>query len=156
MSFIPVKYIPCTVEMEVATVSVTRGDAMYLSSAGHVTTTSTEAAHTSALPVSFVSAITEDFSASANFPQTLASSRKCLCYPADSHTVWEATASSAATPVLTDLDETHAVSQTYVNAGATGEFIIEELVGRDGSATSATNLRVLGRFISKKYGNNQI
>jgi hypothetical protein len=148
MAFIPVKRIPATVEYEVSTISVTRGDAMYLTTAGQLTASSTVLGTTK--PIHAVAAETVDFT-SSDYPQTLVSSRKLLAWPVTNDVGFEAL--SSATPTLANLDISWGVIKTKVDSGVSpGAFKVDELVNRHGTASSATSKYVIGRFVSKAYG----
>jgi len=152
MAYFPVQRIPSTVEYEVATVSITKGDLLVQTAAGQITTTSVELTSAATLTPVAVAAETLDFTDTTLYPATLASSRKVLGWPCTPDVSWEVLCSG--TPDLATIDQPIQCFESQVDTAGAGNFIIETLTDRYGEASGASNLYVIGRIQSKRYGAN--
>lgn len=153
MAFIPVKCIPRMVEYPLSTVAVTKGDIMSVTAGGYLSVTSLTSA-AAGRPVA-VAAETKNgvgTGRSALTSSTDDSLHLVAAWPATPEVVWEALTSSAAELAMKDIkwdiDKNSVQNETTTDGGM---FVIEELVSKDGTASSSTNLKCLGRIITKTY-----
>lgn len=153
MAFIPVKRIPAMVEYPLSTVAVTRGDVLSIKADGYLSAT----ALTTAAAGAPVAVAAETKNGVGTGRSALASTTDdglhvVLAWPATPEVSWEALTSSTPTLAMKDIkwdmDKDSVQNETTTDGGM---FLIEELVSKDGEASSATNLKCLGRILSKKY-----
>ena len=144
MAFIPVKKIPCLVEIVASTCSViTRGDVLRQHASGMHASSSVEVSMGSAAATLPTYVAAETVSPGSGIGSTY-----IMAWPVSKEVCWEALCSSTPTLAMTDtkfdITQTTVMNETTTDQGA---FLIDELYSKNGVTSSATSKIVIGRIM---------